>query len=210
MKTIDLIDELATELKPVEVVRFTFFDILKVLGFGCLSILVTLAILGLRTDFAEQVVSFRFIFETVWLSIVCGFSVLAALSLGIPSSKKRHIYIVPWLAVALIGASTLYSFFTYSNPFLYLGHGFSCVVKTVSIGILPTTFLAHMVNRAAVLKRRMAGLMILLTGVSFGLIGVQLTCFDSTPLHSLIWHILPAAILVGLGVAISHRIFRKI
>ncbi len=93
---------------------------------------------------------------------------------------------------------------------MYLGHGFSCVYEMISISILPAAILFYFIRRAAVLKRDIVGILVLLSGISFGLLGVQLTCVDSTPMHVLVWHILPTGIVMAFGVWLSRKLLIKI
>jgi hypothetical protein len=54
------------------------------------------------------------------------------------------------------------------------------------------------------------GILVLMSGISFGLLGAQLTCFDSTPMHILVWHVLPAGIVMVFGVWLSRKLLIKI
>jgi hypothetical protein len=80
----------------------------------------------------------------------------------------------------------------------------------ISISILPAAILFYFIRRAAVLKRDIVGILVLLSGISFGLLGVQLTCVDSTPMHVLVWHILPTGIVMAFGVWLSRKLLIKI
>lgn len=205
-----LIKGLAAELKPVQIVRFKPVDLVKVIAVGLLCVFASIAILGLRIDIGDQAVSAKFIFDTAVLLLLGVLSIMAAFSLSVPSLRSRSVYRLPFLVFGLIVLATVYSFLTTSNPFLYLGHGFSCVYEIVAISILPAAILFYFVRRAAVLKRELVGTLVLMSGVSFGLLGVQFTCLDETPMHLFIWHILPAATLMIFGVWLSRKMLAKI
>jgi len=206
----NLINELVAELKPVQVVRFQFVDLLKVVAAGLLCVFAAITILGLRIDIGGQVFTTKFIFDTAILLILGVLSIMAAFSLSVPSLSAKNIYLLPLVAFGLIIIATGYSFLGSSNPFLYLGHGLSCVYEMISISILPAAILFYFIRRAAVLKRDIVGILVLMSGVSFGLLGVQFTCVDSTPMHVLVWHILPTGIVMAFGVWVSRKLLTKI
>ena len=210
ISTNNLIGELVSQLKPIDVVRFKFVDLLKVILTGCLCIFSAVAILGLRLDFHEQVLNINFIIGTFLLLLLAVLSIIAAFSLSIPSIKHQKIYRIPIFVFTLILIFTGYSFLTTSNSLLYLGHGFSCVFEMISIAVLPATFLFYFIRRAATLRRDILGFLVLSSGVAFGLLGVQFICVDSTPMHLLLWHILPSALVMVFGIWISRQVIEKI
>jgi hypothetical protein len=210
IKTDDLIKELVAGLKPVQFVKFGIIDSLKVVTAGLLCVFSAVATLGLRVDIGDQILTAKFIFDTAVLALLGLLSILAAFSLSVPSKNNQKIFRLPIFVCCLILAATGYSFITTSSPFLYLGHGFSCVYEITAISILPAAILFYSIRRAAVLKRDIVGILVLLSGVSFGLLGVQFTCTDSTPLHLLIWHVLPSAIVMAFGIWLSRRLIKKI
>lgn len=210
MKTNDLIRQLTSDLRPIKIVKFTPFDVVKVFLVGSLCVLAAIAIFGLRADFSAQVLSIRFVIESVWLLLLGFLSIFAALTLSIPSIKNKKIQNAPLVVFIMILGSTVYSFFTYANPFLYSGHGFFCVYEILAASVLPASLMFYLVRKAAAFKRDVVGVLVLLSGISFGLLSVQLTCVDSTPLHLLLWHMLPTVILVFSGIFLSRKILNKI
>lgn len=209
-KSDQLIKELVADLKPVQIVRFQFVDLLKVIAVGLLCVFAAITILGLRVDISDQALSAKFIFDTVVLLLLGILSIMAAFSLSVPSLSAKGAYRLPLFVIGLILLATGYSFLAASNPFLYSGHGFSCVYEIVGISILPSAVLFYFVRRAAVLRRDIVGILVLMSGVSFGLLGTQFTCIDSTPMHILIWHILPTSIVMAFGVWLSRKFLTKI
>lgn len=205
-----LIKELASDLKPVQVVRFQLADLLKIMATGLLCVFAAITILGLRVDISEQVLNVKFIFDTAIFLMLGALSIMAAFSLSVPSLRNRAVYRLPILVFGLILVGSGYSFLTATSPLLYLGHGFSCVYEIISISILPAAILFYFICRAAALKRDFVGVLVLMSGLSFGLLGVQFTCIDNTPMHILIWHILPTGIVMALGVWLARRVLNKI
>lgn len=210
MKTSDLIQDLTSQFKPRPTVKFTVLDFFKVFMAGLFCVLASIFILGLRADLAERMLSVRFILESIGLLVLAGVSILAAFRMSIPSDKNQHLHRIPILVFSLILLSGVYSFFVYAHPFLYFGHGFACVSKITAVSILPAGILFAFVRRAAALKRSTTGVLVLLSGAAFGLLGVQLTCADSTALHVLLWHVLPAVALLGLGAYLARTVLKKI
>jgi hypothetical protein len=209
-KTDALISSLSSQLKPVKVIKFTVFDILKVIVAGFFCLFSAVALLGLRTDFSDQILSAHFILESLLLMVLGVVSIVAAYNLSVPALEGQRLYKVPFIAFALILLSTFYSLLASSDPFLYLGHGFACVTQIISISILPASILFYLIRRAAVFNRDIVGVLVLVTGVSFGLLGVQLTCADSTPMHLILWHIFPSLIVMVFGIGLARKIIKKI
>jgi hypothetical protein len=205
-----LIKDLVFDLKPVQIVKFHFSDLLKIIVAGLFCVFAAVSILGLRTDINVQTVTTKFVVDTLILLLLAVLSIMAAFSLSVPSMNTRNIFRFPIFVFSLVLITTVYSFLATSNPFLYLGHGFSCVSEMIAISILPAAILFYLVRKAAVIKRDLVGILILMSGVSFGLLGVQLTCADSTPLHILIWHFLPSLVVIIFGIWLSRRLIKKI
>lgn len=209
-KTDDLIKLLAKDLRPVRLVKFTFLDFFKVIVAGFLCIFISVLILGLRIDVDYQTLNPLFIIDIILLILIMLLSTIAAFLLSVPSIDNKSFYKFPIVVLGLIFITTLYSFLSSPNPLVYLSHGFTCVSEIILISIFPASILFYLIRRAAVLKREISGFLILLSGVSFGLIGVQLTCSDSTPVHAMIWHLIPSSLILAIGIWISKRIIRKI
>ncbi len=93
-----LINELVAELKPVQVVRFQFVDLLKVVAAGLSCVFVAVTILGLRIDIGGQAFTTKFIFDTAILLILGVLSIMAAFSLSVPSLSAKNIYLLPLVA----------------------------------------------------------------------------------------------------------------
>lgn len=210
MKTNDFLNQLTEDLKPVKLVKFSMFDILKVLVSGLFCVFAAVFILGLRTDINQQMYSAKFIIENILILSLGLLSIIAAFVLSVPSEKHRLTFKIPVIVFSLIIFSTLYSFLSYSDPWLYLGHGFSCFNEILSISILPAALLFYFIRQAAALRRDLVGGFIALAGVSFGLMGTQLTCVDTTPLHLVLWHIFPSLFVMACGVQIAKKILKRI
>jgi len=209
-KNENLIKDLVSDLKPLKVVKFNFIDFFKIISVALFCIFAAVSILGLRFDFKAQTLNLKYLFDTFLLLLLGTLSTIAALFLSIPSPNNKNIYKWPFLILLLILGSTGYSFLTTSDPFLYLGHGFTCVYEIISLSILPSAILFFLIRKAAALKRDLIGLLVLISGLSFGLLGTQLTCSDETPLHILFWHILPTFIVMLCGIFIARMFIKKI
>lgn len=205
-----LISELASSLKPVHRYQvrarygFTAFAV------GLICVGGAVGILGFREDLQDQIASAPFMLETFLFLFVSLLASFGALFLTAPSNKNKRMAWLPVLALGLILAMSALSFLISTGPFVYFGHGLSCVFKVLAVGLLPSTFLFFRARRGAVLNRPLVGVLILMSGTSFGLLGVQLTCFDSSPLHTLIWHLLPAIFFVSIGAWLGLRVIQKI
>ena len=206
----NLINQLVADLKPVKVVKFNLSYYFKFFAVGFFCLTAAVLVLGVRSDFEELVVTKKFIIETILLVLLSLLSIMAAFSLSVPSMNFQKIYRIPLAVFGFIILLTGISFMTAEDPFMYWGHGTKCVYEIISISVLPASLLFYFIRRAAVLKRDIVGLLVLLSGVSFGLLGVQLTCVDSTPMHLIFWHLLPAALIMVFGIWLSRKLIKKI
>jgi hypothetical protein len=210
LKTTDLINQLTSELKPVQKVKFTYFDQLKIILFGFFSVTLAVLILGFRQDISDQVLVFKYVFETIALLLLTILSTLAAFSLSVPNKDSKNIYKYPFAALVGFLLFFAYAFITSHESVVYSGHKSLCAFEILIIGAFPSTLLFFALKKAAILNRNLVGFLILLTGTSFGLLATQLTCIDDTPLHILVWHILPATVILLLSIISSKKLFKKI
>lgn len=206
----DLINRLTSDLEPIKVIQFGLKELIKVVFVGLICVFAAVIISGIRTDIREVVITKQFIFHTATLIILCLISILTAFSLSIPSQDIQPFYRRPIFYIVIYILSLLSLFLTTSDPFLYLGHGFTCFIEILSISILPAALLFYFIRRAAALRRDFLGVMVLLSGVSFGLLGVQLTCTDESLIHLFFWHLFPSFLIMGTGIFIARKVFAKI
>ena len=210
MKTNDLINSLSQDVKKVEVVKFTATDLLKVFAVGLLCVVASVSVQGIRIDMQDQMSRWTYWLETVLMIVLGLTSILGAMDLSIPSKENTKISTLPILPAFVLLAIVVYSLVKYSNPSYVLANGFGCVSQILASALLPAGFLFWMARRAAALKRDKVGLLVALSGLSFGLLTVQLSCYDSSPLHILVWHLLPVLIFASLGLALGKKILNRI
>lgn len=208
--TDQLINQLTAQLRPVKIIRFSSRDFFKVFFAGLISLSSAIFILGLRADFSDQTLSSRFVVESVLLVLLGIASILATITLSVPSLVAKKIY-KPLLVLCFLALSTfISSFLTSPDPFIFSGYGLSCVIEIMAIGLLPAITLFYLIRPAAPLQREVVGALAAISGISFGLFAAQITCIDSTPLHILFWHIIPAFIFIYLGALVSKKIISAI
>lgn len=210
MKTNELIQNLSKSNTPVKVVRFNYLDLLKVFGVGILCIGSMVSILGLRTDISDKTVSVSFIFESLILLTLGILSSASAFTLSIPGNETRKTLMLPLVTLALWLALTAYSFIMYGASIFFIGFGFSCALDVFLISLPPASVLFFLIRKAAPLKRERVGFLVLLAGASYGAFGVGLTCVDDSPIHILIWHLIPSLAIAGAGIFIGKKLLNKI
>lgn len=210
MKSEYLIKHLVNDLKSVNVYKITLSAILKYLLTAAFSMAAVVSIQGLRTDFLDQINSLYFLIENISLVFISFISILAAFSLSIPKSNNKNLKWIPICIGFIISIYLFFKFSTHKMPFIYLKHGFSCLRGIAFTTILPTTMMLYLIKRAAVLNRDLMSLLILISGLFWGLFSTQLTCADNTPTHIFIWHILPVVIIALVGIPLSKYLIRKV
>lgn len=210
MKTEVLIQDLAAGLKPVETIRFSFLDFFKIFSVGILCVLLALGVFGLRNDFSQQIQSLHFWVDLLLILMSAVLTILVAFKLSIPSLENQKLYFLPFTVFFLILISTGTLFLTDEHASHYSGHGLACVAEILAMTAIPSAILFYFVRKAAVIQREIVGVLVILAGLSFGLLAVQLTCADATPLHLLLWHLLPSVIVAGCGFYFAKRAIKKI
>jgi hypothetical protein len=210
LKTTDLIQKLSASNTSVHVVRLGGIEILKVVGVAGLCILAAVSVLGLREDFFDSLNSIFFIFESLVLLAVGILASASALTLSIPGRESRKTFLLPLVTLAIWVGLTGYSFLKYGQSPLLFKFGFACLSDIVLASLPPSALLFFLIRRAAPLKRDKVGFLILLSGAAYAALGVQLTCIDDSPVHVLLWHLLPVVVVAGLGIFVGKRVLHKI
>lgn len=205
-----LIQQLSADLKKVKVVKFNKVDTLKFILVGLFCVLAVVALAGIRKDFNEVSFTARYWVETILLSVLALASVVTSLALSIPGLESKKIWLFPFLTFGLLIMVSIYSLLQYSNSTFVIGNGFSCAYTIILTAIVPASFMFWQIRKAATLKRDLVGVLVVISGLSFGMLSVQASCSSSSPIHMFFWHVLPALLLAFVGILIGRKVIEKI
>lgn len=210
MQTEDLIRDLAAKATPVRRLRSWAVRVLAWLAVAAVSAVVVIWAMGARRDLGDVIWSAPFALETMLLVITALSAAAGALIVSVPGAERSPL--VRWLPVtagvtlAVWVAGELAVVFAAGGPAGRFGPAWPCVMKTVSVGIVPGIVLFAMVGRAAPLRAAWAGLLAVLATSAVGVLGTNILCPNDRPLHLLIWHIVPMLVFAIAGAAVGTRL----
>ena len=207
----ELIASLVDELRPVRAMRMR--DGLALAGgAGAVTVIATIAVLGLRPDVANGQFQPLFLFANGLFLIVGLATGLAAVGMGMPRvghSSQGWKWVVamasllPAAAVIMLASRT-----EPLPPVLVASNEMKCVAMGLALGLLTATVLVWWLRRGAPSSAERAGWLVGLSSGSTGLFAFALHCpFDSF-YHVGLWHMLPVVIGGLLGRQIVPPLIR--
>ena len=207
MRTEDLIQELVSEVRPVERLRPVAARLLAWVVLAALSFGVVLFLMGVRRDLGDGADQADFAFEAALLIMTAMSAAIGALVISIPGAERspmvRWAPVIAALASVLWAAGELVYAAAVGAPTGRLTFAWHCVYKTASVGAIPGIALFLMVRRGAPLRAAWAGLLAVLATAAVGVLGANVICPNDRPLHMLLWHVAPLMLFAGLGAALG-------
>lgn len=211
MQTDDLIRELAADARPVRrlgpwLQRVTLWALVAlVCAIG------VIAGVGARRDLNEVLWNGSFMFEAVLLVVTALSAAAGALIVSVPGAEQSKL--VRWLPIAAGGAALLWVVgelavvVAAGDPTVRIVSAWWCIQRTMLVGLLPGLVLFAMVGRGAPLRAAWAGLLAFLATSALGVLGTNIMCAVDRPMHLLMWHVGPMALLAAAGAAIGASLF---
>lgn len=206
MKTDTLIHQLAMDLQPVKpigrpIARLTLW-LLFATAFMSFAVYLVGARPDLATVFTTEPTFVLRIITTLSVSVVAG---LAAFTLAIPG--RNHEQYVLILGFAIVALAILLGYLFYSAESLSPGAGVRCARNTLIFGVAVSSILFFMLKGGAPIRSGTVGALAALGAAAFGSVGTQLICRNESPMHIFVWHLLPIALLSGIGILLGRLIF---
>lgn len=211
MQTDDLIAQLSTRLEPVKNGAVTRLLLGAVVVGVAGSILMMLAMIGLRHDIAAAITSFGMWTKLVYTFAIAGFGFWLVERAGRPGAEMTRpalLLALPLLAILLLAALQM-SAPDADMPGLVLGHSSRVCAFLVILTAFPTlaaTFWA--LKRLAPTRLTLAGAG---AGLFAGAAGAFVYCFHCTegaaPFIA-IWYTLGIVLTAGIGALLGPRFLR--
>ena len=211
MKTDDVIKNLSSELKPDETHFYRSSALWWVGGtIGLLALFVS--IVPLRADLGYQLSALFFQVETASLLALFSGSTWIAYRSAIPGLLGRREKIVGVVIAVLFSAvilsklsiSSLATEFEGEMSF-YRGR---CGPILLALSLTQAVLGMVLARRAAPTRLVITGFWVGVSAAAMGLFATQLICDHDNFLHLVIWHALPAGILVGTAAVAARRVLR--
>ncbi len=173
--------------------------------------LVSVAILGVRSDVAAQMMNGWFVARaTATLAIVVA-AAIVAFCMSVPGAERSRLVRPLALGACLVWAVMLVGAIAANGSPLEVvlqatPHP-SCVLLIVATALLPGATLVHMLRDAAPLQAAWTAGFAGLASLAVGALGAQFVCSNDTAAHQLLWHFAPVVLLTLAGVAVGSSLF---
>ena len=172
--------------------------------------LVSVAILGVRSDVAAQMMNGWFVARaTATLAIVVAAAIVAFFMSvpGVePSRPVRAVPLAACLVWAVMLVGTIAATRSPLDVLLQVTPHPSCVLLVVATALLPGATLVRMLRDAAPLQARWTVGFAGLASLALGALGTQFVCTNDAAAHQLLWHFTPVVLLTAASIAVGSSL----
>ncbi|MEZ4871981.1 MAG: NrsF family protein [Bdellovibrionales bacterium] len=208
----DIIEKLAKELKPVQVLAPYWH-----LGF---SVLVPMVVVSLATAFltsmmfsdfgfsVDRLANSKFIFEQILLFFVALSGVMVTLALsrpGVEVKVMQRICIGALVVWTVLGMSVLDSFLMPQFNVNLALFGYKCLVVSGLSGMPVGIILFKLINKGVVLNTPLNLFFLAISAMAMGCFALQFFCPIVPGSIKLIWHVLPIYVFSYLSFYLLPR-----
>jgi hypothetical protein len=165
-------------------------------------------LLGLRPDLMQIVHRGYSSMQVCLLTLVAVVSGWAVLALGVPGRAQSPLS--RWLPVTALMAWILV--ILTSSLASGMGQcGFSpgCLGSIALVGAIPAAFLYWLCRRSLPLRPLWMGVLLMGAAAAAGALGAQFSCSNESPLHLLVWHVLPVVALGATGMLVGRFVMAR-
>ncbi len=209
MNSEQLIQDLVRDARPVRRlapvgVRWLLWVIVVALSVS----LIPDILLGVRPDLAQVFHRGCSSLQVCLLTLAAIVSGWAVIALGVPGRAQNPLS--RWMPVAALFAWILV--IVVSGLASGMGRcGFSpgCFGSIALVGALPAAFLYFVCRRSAPLRPVWTGVLLMGAAAAAGALGTQFSCSNESPLHLLVWHVLPVIALGATGIILGRFIMGR-
>lgn len=205
MRTETLIHQLAIEAQPVRPIGRPIARLMLWLLFATVFMSFAVFLVGVRRDLATVFIEPTFALRIIAILCVSVVAGLAAFTLAVPG--KDHTRSILILGFAILVLVIVLSYLFYSAGSLAPGAGAICARNTMIFGAVISSLMYLMLKKGAPMRSGMVGALAALGAAAFGSVGTQLICRNESPMHIFVWHLLPIAVLCGVGILLGRLIF---
>jgi hypothetical protein len=208
IETRKLIDQLATDLKPVRVKSLRYLAaqyFVSLLGLAIFFFFALGAKVG-ATPIEVAIASLIFI-----PALTAGTFLLARTSRpGLPFSRGAGILLCSELVLAcLLELARLFSGVEQSSWGPPLAQGWVCLVTALGMGSIAGGVLFFQLRGEAPVKLKQASLTAIWTSAAMASLVLQVHCPNENPIHKIIWHLLlPLGLLTLTALALAKSALR--
>jgi hypothetical protein len=173
--------------------------------------LVSVAILGVRSDVAAQMMNGWFVARaTATLATVVA-PAIVAFYVSVPGAERsrlvRALPLAACLAWAVMLGGTIAANWSPLEVLLQVTLHPSCVLLIVATALLPGATLVRMLRDAAALQAAWTAGFAGLASLAVGALGAQFVCSNDAAAHHLLWHFTPVVLLTVASIAVGSSLF---
>jgi hypothetical protein len=205
----DLVARLAQDAAAVKAAPHPFMLSLKWMAMAAIYLAVSLAVSGLRPDWADKLHNPMFMVEIAALLAIFTTTTLAAALLSFPDLHQKHrLALAPLFSFALFALVILLAWRQDSPPAPLPIHSFECTIGITIMALLPAIWTFYLMRSYASTHCRLAGGNALLSSFSVGALWLRLHEVNDSILHVIEWHYLPMLFIGVVGLWLGKKLLK--
>ena len=203
----DLVARLAQDAAAVKPAPHPFVLSLKWMGMAAIYLLVSLAVSGLRPDWADKLHSPMYVAEIAALLAIFASTTLTSALLAFPDMhQKARLALAPLFALLLL--ILLLGVQLGDPPAPLPVHSFECTLSITAVSLLPMVWTLVLMRNYASTHCSLAGSVALLSSFSVGALWLRLHEVNDSILHVIEWHYLPMLLVGCIGMWLGKKILK--
>lgn len=204
-----LVTSLAEQAERVRPAPHPFVLALKWGAAAAAYLAVTLAVSGLRADFAQALHNPWYIAELAALLLIFIATVNSAALLAFPDlHQKRALAYAPLWLFSLFAVLLSLAWFADNPPAPLPVHSWQCSLSITLVALLPAALTIHAMRGYASTHSQLAGSIALLSAFSVGALWLRLHEVNDSIYHVVLWHYLPMLAAGFAGLWLGRRLLR--
>lgn len=211
METVDLIQRLATSVRPVRPLPPPWLRTTHWLAIALSSMVIVVMLMSPRDDLAEKLSEARFLVEQAAAVATAVTAAVAAFCLVIPG-HSRKLALLPILPLAIwlgsLGYGCLQSWLELDTAAWQIYPDWICFPSIVMVGAVPALTMVIMLRRGAPMAPRMTVALGALAAAAIGNFGLRLFHYQDAGLMVLVWQFGSVALLSALAGWSGRAILR--
>ncbi len=205
----ELINTLSADACVVKPAPHPFMLSLKWLGMAVVYLAVSLAVSGMRPDWAAKLHDLWFIAEMAALVVIFIATAFSAALLSFPDMHQmRRFVFAPAAAFILFMLILLFAWRADSPPAPLPVHSFECTLSILLMTLLPGVWTFYAMRRYASTHCGAAGSVALLSAFSVGALWLRLYEVNDSIVHVIEWHYLPMLLIGFAGMWMGKKILK--
>jgi len=174
-----------------------------------LCVAIGLGHFGVRRDIADAWRSTDMMLRVFLLASIAWLAVMTAFRLSVPgqdSTAWSRLWPLTILLVLIAVGSAEVFYAAATGDAGSPMRAWTCARKVAFTGAVPAVLAIVLILRAAPLEPAWAATLGVLAAGAAGALTSELACPIRTPMHILLWHILPVAVSAGVGLAVGNAV----